>query len=509
MTTQISARTPASPKTISALLRSSWLSWTIAFALCLSAALVGIETWQMWHVREASLRSAHVVTATLAESLSQQIETTLRTADTVVATLVQRVEVEGVNPETLQRLYGLMTSLASALPAIHEMGLTDKDGNAIVKSLVPQPVGMNYRERDYFRFLSSHDTSDVFIGQPVRSKVDGSVNITVSRRINARDGSFAGIVVASVSMKFFSKLFETVQFKSGGGFISLVADNGMLLASSPDSFGDGEFAALAAAPAGALEYPSPRDGVNRVGASSHLSHYPMTVMVAENSAAVLNEWYGQLRVHGAIVLSILMGIGVLGYRVDQANRATRLQALRDGLTGLANRRCFDETIEREFQRAARNRHPLSLIMVDIDLFKTFNDQYGHPAGDACLRAISAAVQGVLRRPGDMAARYGGEEFAILLPETDVAGAVRIVGDMQAAIRALAIRHEAGPLGVVTLSAGVACWCPGRSTATPAWLVEAADAALYDAKALGRNTFTVRPNAEIVAPALPIARKNAA
>jgi hypothetical protein len=100
----------------------------------------------------------------------------------------------------------------------------------------------------------------------------------------------------------------------------------------------------------------------------------MTAMVAQNSSAVLSGWHGQLRVHGAIVLSILMVIGVLGYRVD---RATRLQALRDGLTGLANRRCFNETIEREFQRAARTGRPLSLIMVDIDLFKTFNDQYGH------------------------------------------------------------------------------------------------------------------------------------
>jgi diguanylate cyclase (GGDEF)-like protein len=503
-----SSRARVSLKGISALLRPSWLSWTIAFALCLSSALVGIEAWQIWHVREATLRSAGIVTASLAESLSLQIETTLKTADTVVATLVQRVQDEGATPENLQRLYGLMTSLASALPAIHEMGLTDKDGNAIVKSLVRHPVGLNYRERDYFRFLSSHDTADVFIGQPVKSKVDGSVNITVSRRVNARDGSFAGIVVTSVSMNFFRQLFETVQAKSGG-FIGLVADNGMLLASSPDSFGDGEFAALAASPAGALEYLSPRDRLKRVGAFSHLPHYPMTAMVAENSSSVLSEWYGQLRVHGAIVLSILAAIGVLGYRVDQANRATQRQALSDALTGLANRRCFNETIEREFLRAARNGRPLSLIMVDVDLFKTFNDQYGHLAGDACLRAISAAIQGVLRRPGDMAARYGGEEFAILLPETDIAGAARIADDMQAAIRKLAIRHEAGPLGIVTLSAGVASRCPEHLTATPVWLIEAADAALYEAKALGRNTFTVHANVEIAAPVRAMERKNAA
>ena len=133
----LTATSPISPRTAPTFLRSSWLSWTIAFALCLSAALVGIEGWQMWHVREASLRSAKIVTASLAESLSQQIETTLKTADTVVGSLVQRVEVEGVIAESVQRLYGLMTSLAAALPAIHEMGLTDKDGNAIVKSLVP------------------------------------------------------------------------------------------------------------------------------------------------------------------------------------------------------------------------------------------------------------------------------------------------------------------------------------------------------------------------------------
>jgi diguanylate cyclase (GGDEF)-like protein len=507
MTTQLT-HSAVSKKTTPPFFCSSWPSWTIAFALCLSVALVGVEAWQMWRVREASLRSANIVTASLAESLAQQIETTLKTADTVVATLVQQAEIEGANSDTKPRLYELMTSLASALPAIHEMGLTDKDGNAVVKSLVPQPFGMNYRERDYFRFFSSHDSRDVFVGQPVESKVDGSVNITVSRRINDKDGNFAGIAVTSVSLNFFRKLFERVQFKSGGS-ISLVADNGMLLASSPVSFGDGELPALAAAPAGALEYFSPEGDLNRVGASSHLSHYPMTVMVAENSAVVLSDWYDQLRVHSAIVLSILMVIGVLGYRVDRANRATRVEALRDELTKLANRRCFNKTIKREFERAARNGQLLSLIMVDLDFFKAFNDQYGHPAGDACLHAIGAELQGVLRRPGDIAARYGGEEFAILLPETDIAGAIQIVDKLQAAIRTLAIRHEAAPLGVVTLSAGVASCRPGHLTATPAWLVDAADAALYEAKTLGRNTFTVHPEIDVAAPGGPIERKSVA
>jgi diguanylate cyclase (GGDEF)-like protein len=480
-------------------------NWTIAFAVCLCAALVGIEAWQMWHVRDASLRSAKIVTASLSESVAQQVETTFKTADTVVATLAQRAEVDGVEPESLQRIYGVMTSLAAALPAIHEMGLTDRNGIAIVKSLVPHPVGLNYSERDYFRYLSTHNTRDVFIGRPVRSKVDGSLNITVSRRLNARDGSFAGVVVASVSMDFFRKLFDSVRTKSSGS-IALVGDDGMLLAASPESFGDGEFAALAASLPDALEYLSPKDGVHRVGSYNRLSHYPMIAVVAEDSSAILRGWYDQLRVHGAIVLAILVVIGFLAYRVDQANRAVRAQALRDGLTGLANRRCFNDTIERDFGRATRDRQSLSLIMVDIDLFKSFNDRYGHPAGDACLRAVSAAVQGVLHRPGDQAARYGGEEFAILLPGTDAAGAIKIANDVEAALRSLAIPHEASPHGIVTLSAGIASIGPESPIASSASLIEAADMALYAAKAAGRNTFTVHPSAEV---ALAPAQKNAA
>jgi len=487
------------------LARTSWLTWTMAFALCLSVALVGIEAWQMWQLREASLRSAKLVTASLAESISRQVETTLKTADTVVATLVQQAETEGVDPASLQRLYGVMTSLAAALPAIHEMGLTDRDGNAVVKSLLAHPVGLNYRERDYFRYLSNHDTRDAFVGSPVRSKIDGSLNITVSRRLNARDGSFAGVVVTSVSMDFFRKLFESIQSKSTSA-IGLLADDGMVLAASPAAFGDGGFAALAAAPPDALEYRA-SDRVRRVGSYNRLSHYPMIAVVAEDSAQILAQWHAQLRVHAAIVLVILAIIGALAWRVDQANRATRMQALRDGLTGLANRRCFNETIDREFGRARRHWQPLALIMMDIDLFKSFNDRHGHPAGDACLRAVAAALQGVVGRPCDLAARYGGEEIAVLLPEADLGGAVNVLAHIQAAVRSLAIAHQDSPHGIVTMSAGVAVWTPGGRIASAAALVEAADAALYAAKALGRNTFTVHPSAESSPPAA--AHKSAA
>jgi diguanylate cyclase (GGDEF)-like protein len=380
------------------------------------------------------------------------------------------------------------------------MGITDRHGNALVKSLVANPIGMNYSERDYFRYLSTHDTRDVFIGAPVRSKVDGSLNVTISRRINNADGSFAGIVVSSVSMDFFRKLFESVQAKSGG-VIGLVADDGTVLARSADSFGQRELGALLQAPPGALDYVSAGE-VRRVGSYSRLSSYPMVALVARDSDDILREWYAEMRTQGAVVLCTLLVIAYLGYRLDQTNRETRRQALRDTLTGLPNRRCLEQAVAAEFRRAARRGEPLSFIMADIDLFKPFNDAYGHPAGDACLRAVATALAGVLRRPGDMAARLGGEEIGVLLPATDAAGAASVAQAVQKAILSLGIRHEGSPYGVVTLSLGVACCRPADATTTWQALAETADRALYEAKAQGRNAVVIDDGPPLAPSAAP-------
>ena len=467
-----------------------WLNWTIAFAVVLSAALVGTQTWQMWHVRQATLANAKVATASLAQSIALQADTTLKTADTVVASIGQRVEAEGFSAPALERLYGLMTSLARALPAIHEMGITDKNGNALVKSLMRNPAGMNYRERDYFRFLSTHPTRDVFVGEPVRSKIDGSLNVTISRRINDARGGFAGIVVSSVSMDFFRKMFEAVEGKSGVS-IALVSGTGEVLARSQPEFGEKEYEALAAA-ADAPEYTAPGDQARRVGSYARLANYPMLVVVSQNSDDVLANWRNQVRNNVVVILCVLAAIAFLGYRLHEASAATRIQALRDTLTGLANRRCLNAALEMEFRRAERTGRPLSYIMADIDWFKNYNDTYGHQAGDDCLVAVGNAIQGVLRRAGDVAARYGGEELGILLPETDLAGAIKVAEEIQAAIAALRIPHESSPNGCITVSAGVAAREPGEQTRLSTWqsLLHAADKALYSAKRSGRNAIKV-------------------
>jgi diguanylate cyclase (GGDEF)-like protein/PAS domain S-box-containing protein len=160
-------------------------------------------------------------------------------------------------------------------------------------------------------------------------------------------------------------------------------------------------------------------------------------------------------------------------------------AVVDPLTGIANRRRFEEYLDAEWRRAIREQKPLSMVMVDVDLFKLFNDSYGHVRGDECLKQIAEATMEVVARAGDVAARYGGEEFAIVLPNTDEKGALAITKQLWSSVWNQRISHEASPYGIVTISAGCATITP-RLGVGPSQLVDWADRAMYEAKRQGRN-----------------------
>ena len=160
-------------------------------------------------------------------------------------------------------------------------------------------------------------------------------------------------------------------------------------------------------------------------------------------------------------------------------------AVIDPLTGIANRRRFEEYLDAEWRRAMRERQPLSMLLIDVDLFKPYNDTYGHVRGDECLKQIAETAMSVVTRAGDLGARYGGEEFAIILPNTEQAGALAIADRLSNAIRDEHIRHESSPYGEVTVSAGCATIVPQLGLG-PSLLVERADRAMYEAKRRGRN-----------------------
>ena len=188
-------------------------------------------------------------------------------------------------------------------------------------------------------------------------------------------------------------------------------------------------------------------------------------------------------------IGLLSAMNFFEYYKDVEEHLSNL-AIHDGLTGIYNRRYFDETLAREWKRTMREKAPLSLIMLDIDYFKKYNDTYGHQAGDECLRQVATTISGALRRPADMAARYGGEEFVVVLPNFKLENSAKFGETIRAKIEALKMEHkqsDANPF--ITVSLGIASVVPS-SISSYEELVGAADKALYSAKNKGRNRVCV-------------------
>ncbi len=195
------------------------------------------------------------------------------------------------------------------------------------------------------------------------------------------------------------------------------------------------------------------------------------------------------RVHvGARMIQIQRELDERMEELEEANLKLQALSSRDGLTGIPNRRHFDKEIEREWNRAIRDRKPLALIMIDIDFFKKYNDGVGHLGGDECLKKVSGALGEIAKRGGDMVARYGGEEFSALLSNSDLKGASILAERMLKGVSDLAIAHPNSEVaGHVTISLGIASHRPERDSFFKA-LIADADKALYEAKNAGRNCY---------------------
>lgn len=185
------------------------------------------------------------------------------------------------------------------------------------------------------------------------------------------------------------------------------------------------------------------------------------------------------------IIQMRTSLVVLTRKLDSANQELKRLSASDGLTGIANRRMFDEQIAIEWRRARRQTSSLALLMCDVDFFKLFNDTYGHQAGDDCLRQVAGTIQNHLERPSDIAARYGGEEFGVILPETEIAGAFYVAEKIRHAIHELKLPHAGSAYGQVTVSVGIAALIPDKENSFND-LIQAADRALYRAKDAGRN-----------------------
>jgi len=213
---------------------------------------------------------------------------------------------------------------------------------------------------------------------------------------------------------------------------------------------------------------------------------PSAVREMDDLSVALGDMAQRLRLH---TQELEQRVAERTVALEAANRQLEALASTDGLTGVANRRHFDNVAAAEWARAQRSRQPLALILLDVDHFKRYNDCHGHQAGDDVLRAVALVLDAAARRAGDLAARYGGEEFVVVAPNTDTAAAANLAEGLRSGVQRLALAHGAAPAGVVTISVGVAVFMPGSADSLQQLLAQA-DQALYRAKQLGRNRVEV-------------------
>ncbi len=495
------------------------IKWrAISFVVLVCVSLVLLQSWITWRAREIQLKDTTVDAANLARAVAQHAYDTVKEADTVLVGLVERVETDSPTPPQLARLQQLLARRVAELPQLQGIFVYAGDGERMVGApgaTAARPNRAATASMAYFAHHRAQPDRGPYIGPPVHDEASGEWLVTVSRRLDRPDGGFGGVVLATISMEYFRKFYERFEIgRAGAIFVAL--DNGTLLVRRPfDATKLGRNISalplfrdhLPRGPVGTAIITSGQDGVTRINSYRRLEQYPLVISAALSQDEILAEWRADAYLYGAGVAALVLVLGWLGLRLvrqielrsrtecelvlarnslEALNCTLQRLAMQDGLTGLANRRQFDASLQEEFSRAARNASSLALIMIDVDCFKQYNDMYGHPAGDECLRAVGRAVEAGKHRPGDVAARYGGEEMVVLLPDMDVEGAMVVAENIRRAIQQLQLRHAGNGLGVVTVSAGVEALVPARRDCLPLDLVEAADQALYQAKLRGRN-----------------------
>ena len=604
--------------------------WAASFVTLVCVAILALSGWREWSSRQIDLATAEVDMANLARSLTQHADDTFELADTILVGLVNRLETEGTDPAAIAKIQKFLQLRSATEKRIHGIFVYDETGRWLATTEHVDMARLNNSDRDYFQRHRASPDRESLIGRPVKSRSGGQWIVTVSRRFNHPDGSFAGVALTTIDVAYFSQFYE--QFDIGpNGAVSLLNADGILFARSHD---DGSnigrdmshsplFSDLHNRPAASIYYfKSPLDGRQRISFYKLSSRYPIMVLATKAEDDVLASWRDEALARMAFVIGLTILIAVIGFHlvrqlnerqrmaaallakeadfrllaeqssdmvtriglderilyvspsctrvvgwdpgqlmatpaltgvnaedlprvqqvvaalkqgeaeeariiyrtrhrekkeiwIESALRVTRAPvtgeidgvvaisrdmtehkdledrlaslATSDGLTGLANRRHFDERLQDEWARAKRDGTSLSLLLIDVDHFKKFNDQYGHQAGDACLRAVGRILAEQAQRPADLAARYGGEEFVLLLPNTDLSGCEQVGERVREALREFSMLHALNPPSRrVTVSLGGATSQPTGGPADCATLIEAADRALYAAKDSGRD-----------------------
>jgi diguanylate cyclase (GGDEF)-like protein len=475
-------------------------SAVIGASVVIACAILAIAAWVLIEMRHDALTRAQEAATNVSLLVERDTARNLEVYDLSLQAVMEGLEHPGVRelPPDLRRM--VLFDRAATAKDMGSLLVLDEAGNVVIDSKSESPRRVNVGDRDYFKVHRDSPNVGLYVSHPFEPRLNGGgTSIALSRRLSHPDGSFAGVVVGTMRLNYFRNLFAGVSLGAGGSMALMLADGTMLMRRPYDAkvvgrslMGTANYTRFTQAPSGDFFGTAAIDGVERWYAFRHIGNFPLILDVALATRDIYAEWHRRAWIIGSLIGAVdvlIFSLAVLFAQQLKRRLAmeTELRSLArtDGLTKLGNRRAFDEMAQAEWRRAQRSDLPLSLLMIDVDHFKSFNDLYGHSAGDDALAAVAQCIGESVRRPGDSAARYGGEEFAVVLPNTNRGGAVQVAEKIRAAVQALGLTHMASMHQVVTVSIGVACMTEHRF-ATLRVFVNTADGALYDAKSAGRN-----------------------
>ncbi|MBP3998843.1 sensor domain-containing diguanylate cyclase [Pseudomonas koreensis] len=499
----IASRTPTVPGMTG---RSELL--LISGSLLSVIAIVCIVTFLLIRERANAQESATRGATTIAQLIDADVLRTVELYDLTLQGLIaaaQRDDLKDVSPQ-IRHLALFDRSTTARFKG--DILLLDKYGEVIADSSRVDPLPGNFADRDYFLAHAFNRDTGMFISRPFKPRCDcddaNQWRISFSRRISSDTGEFLGVAVASMKLDYFDQLFNSLDIGIDST-LNIINNDGILLAQKPYLQSDSIGKSFAARPNvvrilrdsngnGSFNSTSSMDYQQRLYTYSRVGNLPLTVIVALSSEEVFGAWR-----RTAILISGATGVLCAGLlwltwllarelRLRQrAEHELAQLAATDALTGVANRRMLDQSLRHEWFRAQRSGKPLSLLMIDADHFKAFNDRHGHQAGDQALRELARVITANVRRPADLVARYGGEEFSVILAETDSAGAQQIAEHIRTAVEQLpSLNQDQSPM---TVSVGISTWT-STSEISLEQLLFAADKALYQAKEGGRNRVVV-------------------
>ncbi|MBY0336345.1 MAG: sensor domain-containing diguanylate cyclase [Acetobacteraceae bacterium] len=486
--------------------RSLRMVFVGAASLCVTIAVliaagIGEVRKDAWAFAEAEGRN-------LTASLAREIGRTVESFDLSLQAAAENATLPGFAEASPEMRRAVIFDRAANAHGMRSVLVLDAEGRVVMSSRPGGSSTHRYADREYFRHHRQDPSPALHVGTPLRGRSSGYWGITFSRRISGPEGEFAGVVVGLFDLAIWREMFQALELTERST-VTLLRNDGRVLLRTPffeedlgrDLRNGTAFQSMLRRPHGQVVASAAIDGVERLFTFQHIGGRPLIVTTALSTGDVTQRWQHQTRliVAAGVAAGLLLVTMAVALAFELRRRAGAERALvsandqlqhdayTDPLTELPNRRAFDHRLDEEWRRAARDGTPLSLLVIDVDHFKRFNDAFGHPVGDECLKRVAAALRSVARRPGDLAARVGGEEFVLLMPDTDEDGGRHLAHRVGQAVRAANVAHPTnGQHGIVTVSIGGTSACPRPDgTETARDMLTAADEALYAAKANGR------------------------